>query len=236
MASPKILLVDDTKLFLKLEMEYLKQTAARVLTAENGRQALEIAEREHPDLIFMDLNMPEMDGAACCAAIKADPVMGAIPVILVTSAGADESVELCKNAGCDGFLTKPIDRKAFLEMGRRFLEQINRRERRIPTSFKVLLRINGGENTNAVCVDLSSGGAFVAHPGEVGVEDKVEISMLVSGLSSDLVEAWGRVAWVNPGECRKKPKLPAGFGVEFLSMTEESAALIREFIARQDRG
>ena len=121
MATTKILLVDDTKLFLKLEREYLKQSSVVILTAENGRQALEIARNERPDLIYMDLNMPEMDGATCCAALKADPELRSIPVILVTTAGMSESVEQCKHAGCDGFLTKPIDRKTFLEMGRKFL-------------------------------------------------------------------------------------------------------------------
>jgi CheY-like chemotaxis protein len=234
MATPKILLVDDTKLFLKLEMEYLKQSSAIVLTAENGRQALEIARNSHPDLIFMDLNMPEMDGAACCAAIKADPVLRSIPVILVTTAGMGESREQCRTAGCDGFLTKPIDRKAFLEMGRKFLYKIDRRERRVRCNLKALFRINEQENLYGRCVDVSSHGAYLAFSGEVRNEDKIEVSILVSGSSSDLVEAWGRVSWVNTGAPRKKQVLPEGFGVEFLSVPEESVALLRNFITGQE--
>jgi CheY-like chemotaxis protein len=232
MATPKILLVDDTKLFLKLEKEYLKQSSVVVLTAENGRQALDIARKDRPNLIFMDLNMPVMDGATCCAALKADPDLRSIPVILVTTAGMNESVEECKNAGCDGFLTKPIDRKAFLELGRKFLSNIDRREKRVPTSLKALLRINSRENTYGTCIDLCSRGVFIAYAGEVHIEDKVEVSMLVSGNSTDLVEAWGRVSWVNSGASRKKQKLPEGFGAEFLSIPEESVALIKKFIER----
>ncbi len=232
MATPKILLVDDTKLFLKLEREYLKQSSVTLLTAENGRQALEIARNERPDLIFMDLNMPEMDGAACCAALKADAELSSIPVVLVTTAGMPESVEQCRNAGCDGFLTKPIDRKAFLEMGRRFLSTIDRREKRVLCSLKALLRINNQGNMPGTCIDLCSGGMFIAYAGEVHAEDKVEVGMLVSGNSADLVEAWGRVSWVNAGPFRKKQKLPEGFGVEFLSIPAESLALIKNFIDR----
>jgi CheY-like chemotaxis protein len=234
MVTPKILLVDDTKLFLKLEKEYLKQTSALVLTAENGLEALEIARNERPDLIFMDLNMPEMDGAACCAVIKADPALRSIPVILVTTAGKSESVEQCKNAGCDGFLTKPIERKTFLELGRKFLARIDRRERRVRIDLKVLFRINDMENLYGTCIDLSAGGLFIVYSGEVRDEDRVEVSMLVSGLSTDLVEAWGRVSWVNSGAFRKKPVLPEGFGVQFLSVPEESAALIRQCIAQHE--
>jgi CheY-like chemotaxis protein len=233
MATPKILLVDDTKLFLKLEKEYLKQSSVVVLTAENGRQALEMARSDHPDMIFMDLNMPEMDGAQCCEAIKSDPGLRDIPVILVTTAGMNEGVERCRAAGCDGFLTKPIDRKAFLEMGRRFLSQINRRERRIPTRLKVLFRVNDRENCFGTCVDLSSRGLYLEWNGDVQVDDKVEVSLLVSGNSADLVEAWGRVSWVNAGAVRRKQKLPAGFGVEFLSVPDESLALITRFLERE---
>src|ERR1039457_2919395 len=87
MNTPKILLVDDTKLFLKLEQEYLKHLAVTVLTAENGIEALEIARSQNPDLIFMDINMPVMDGVSCCAAIKADPGLRSIPVVMVTTKG-----------------------------------------------------------------------------------------------------------------------------------------------------
>lgn len=230
MATPKILLVDDTKLFLKLEQEYLKQSSVVVLTAANGREALDIVRHNRPDLIFMDLNMPEMDGVTCCAAIKADPALRSIPVILVTTEGMDESVERCRNAGCDGFLTKPIDRKAFLELGRKFLPDINRREMRVPCSIKVLFRINNRENMYGSCLDLSIRGLYLAFAGEVEVGDKVEVNMLVSGNSDDLVEAWGRVSWVNSGVPRKKQKLPEGFGVEFLAITEESTCLIKQFL------
>jgi CheY-like chemotaxis protein len=230
MATPKILLVDDTKLFLKLEKEYLKQSSVVVLTAENGRQALEIARRDRPDMIFMDLNMPEMDGAQCCKAIKADPELSSIPVVLVTTAGMDEPVD---RAGCDGFLTKPIDRKAFLEMGRKFLSHIDRRERRVPARLKVLFKINERENSYGMCVDFSARGLYIEWNGDVNVDDKIEVSMLVSGNSADLVEAWGRVSWVNAGAARRKQKLPAGFGVEFLSVPEDSLALIRKFLTSE---
>ena len=233
MATKKILLVDDTKLFLKLEREYLKQSSVVILTAENGRQALEIARNERPDLVYMDLNMPEMDGATCCAALKADPELRSIPVILVTTASMSESVEQCKNAGCNGFLTKPIDRKSFLEIGRKFLSTIDRREKRAPCQLKALFSINSLENTYGTCVDLSTHGLYMAFAGEVHIEDKVEVSMLVSGYSTDLVEAWGRVSWVNAGTVRKKQILPEGFGVEFLSIPEESLALIKRFIERE---
>ena len=231
MATPKILLVDDTKLFLKLEQEYLKQSSVMVFTASNGREALEMIRNNRPDLIYMDLNMPEMDGVTCCAAIKADPDLRSIPVILVTTEGHDDSVERCKEAGCDGFLSKPIDRKLFLELGRSFLQNINRRERRVSCRIKVLFRVNSGENMHGTCMDLSTRGLYVVCDRAVEVGDTVEVSMLASGSSDDLVEAWGRIAWSNINPGRKKQRLPEGFGVEFLAITEESVARIQKLLA-----
>ena len=233
MATPKVLLVDDTRLFLKLETEFFKHSSVIVLTAENGRQALETVRRERPDMVYMDLNMPEMDGAACCAAIKADDDLRSIPVVLVTTAGMNSDHEQCRQAGCDGFLTKPVDRKAFLDMGRRFIPGIDRREKRNATRLKVLFRINDGENRYGTCQDISSRGLFIASVGEVTLDDKVEVSMLLSGNSADLVEAWGRVAWVNSGVLRKKQQLPEGFGIEILSMSDESEAMIRRFMGQE---
>ena len=235
MAAPKILLVDDTKLFLRLEQEYLKQSSVAVYTASNGREALETARKIVPDLIYMDLNMPEMNGIECCAAIKADPVLCRIPVILVTTMGTDDSIDQCRRAGCDGFLTKPIDRKAFLDLGRSFLPNINRRERRAVCRLKALFRVNNGEFRNCTCLDLNSRGAYIACEGPITLEDRVDVNVMVSGNSDDLVEAWGRVAWVNTGSSRVKQQLAEGFGVEFLAITDESEGLIKQFMLKASR-
>jgi hypothetical protein len=66
--------------------------------------------------------------------------------------------------------------------------------------------------------------------GDIRAGEDVEVSFLVSGSSSLLIEAWGRVVWVNFGLERSNPELPEGFGVEFLEMTRESGDIIRRFI------
>jgi two-component system, cell cycle response regulator len=127
MSLPRILLVDDVKLFLELEKSYLNLTQAQVLTAANGQEALELVRSKRPDLVFLDLYMPVLDGKACCMAIKDDPELAAIPVVMVTTGGKSEEVDLCRAAGCDGLLTKPIDRSAFLDMVSRFIPSFKRR-------------------------------------------------------------------------------------------------------------
>lgn len=231
MGNSTILLVDDTKLFLELEKEFLTLTDATVITA-NGREALEVARKRLPDLIYMDLHMSEMDGASCCTALKADPVLCATPVIMVSSAGKEEEEAICRRAGCDEHLTKPIDRHRFLELGRRFLAHIERREMRIHCRLNVLFRINY-ENCYGTCINLGMHGMYIGFDGgNIREGEQVEVSFMVSGSGSSLVEAWGRVVWVNAGPDSGSLDLPEGFGVEFLEMTRESGDIIRKFIAQ----
>jgi CheY-like chemotaxis protein len=231
MAKPTILLVDDTKLFLDLEKEFLQQTDAYVFTAANGREALEIARKRLPDLVYMDLHMSDMDGAACCAALKADPVLQGVPVIMVITADEGDQA-ICKGAGCDAYLTKPIDRHLFLELGRSFLAHIDRREMRIYCRLNALFRINY-QNFYGTCINLGMHGMYIGFDGsDFRVGEPVEVSFLVAGSGSLLVEAWGKVAWVNAGAMKNNPELPDGFGVEFLEMTRESGDIIRRFVSQ----
>jgi CheY-like chemotaxis protein len=121
MPLPKILLVDDVQLFVELEKSFLNLVPTDIRTAANGKDALDLVRQERPDLIFMDLYMPVMDGASCCAALKADPEFADIPVVMVTTGGKPEEIEQCRTAGCDGLLTKPVEKSAFREMYNRFI-------------------------------------------------------------------------------------------------------------------
>ncbi len=229
MPTPKILLVDDTKLFLELEKSFLKFSPVRVLTAGNGIEALEIVRKELPDLIYMDLHMPQMDGALCCAVLKGDAALRMIPVIMVTSAGKEEDVRLCREAGCDDFLTKPVNRRVFLEKGRRFLDRIDRREVRISCRTLVKFRAHN-VHFSGLSSDISSGGIFVATDFEIEPKTPVELAFELPETGCLLEEIKGKVAWQNSGKNILKPSLPPGFGVEFTNLTKEAAETIKSFV------
>lgn len=231
MSMPKVLLVDDTKLFLEVEKEFLRKSALSVSTATNGLEALKSIQEERPDLIFMDLHMPEMDGAECCRRIKGDPALKSIPVILVITEGKQADLAACRASGCNAVITKPIDRLAFLETGHRFLSRIDRREERIPCRSTVVFSLHE-ESYYGTSEDLSALGIYIGGECAVRKEDRLDVSFVLPGESSALVEAWGRVAWVNPRESRVKPSLPPGFGFQFLEMTSESRDQLRRFLDR----
>lgn len=231
MSMPKVLLVDDTKLFLEVEKEFLRKSAVTVATATNGLEALKKIQEERPDLIFMDLHMPEMDGAECCRRIKADPALKSIPVILVVAEGKQSDLTACRGSGCNAVMTKPIDRTTFLETGHRFLSRIDRREERISCRTTVVFSLHD-ESYYGTTEDLSALGVYISGECAVRTEDRLEVSFVIPGESSALVEAWGRVAWVNTRENRVKPSLPPGFGFQFLEMTAESRDRLRKFLDR----
>ena len=149
-----ILLVDDVQQCLEVEKKFLKPSRVRVLTARNGVEALAVMRQDRPDLVIMDQQMPKMDGLACCTAIKGDPSLRAIPVILTGNAGASENEDVIRRAGCDDYLEKPVFSKTFLEKVSRFVPGIERRLARIPCRVPVTVRLNGSEMT-CVSEDLS---------------------------------------------------------------------------------
>lgn len=109
MAKKKILLVDDSNTVLLMERMMLSDGRYDLLLAHNGREAVEVALRERPDLVFMDVVMPEMNGFEACKALRAREETRATPVIMVTTRGEPHNVEAGYEAGCSEYITKPFN-------------------------------------------------------------------------------------------------------------------------------
>ena len=229
--TPKVLIVDDVEMFLDLQKRFLKLSSVNVLTARDGVEALRIAKKELPALIFLDLHMPNMNGADCCALIKADPLLNKIPVVMITSEGRADDKALCAKAGCDGYMTKPIDRTVYLETARKFMPAIDRRETRIPYRTKVKFKVFGLTLYGDI-LDISLHGVYMATDHEVDPETIVEIVFAVEEEGSALIQARGRIAWINRKNQKNKESYPAGFGVEFVAATEESNRILKHFVEK----
>jgi CheY-like chemotaxis protein len=228
--TQKVLLVDDVLMFLELERTFLKQTAVQVLTARDGQEALDAVRQESPSLVFMDLHMPRMDGAACCSRLKADPVHKNIPVILITAEGKDDDRKSCVLAGCDGFLTKPLDRRVFLETARHHLATIDRRSTRVACPTRGKFRVFGVTLSGEV-LDVSDGGVYLATSYAIEAGAAIDIVFTLPDAYGTVIQARGRVAWTNRGTALRKPALPEGVGIEFLSIAEGMQTAIRQYIA-----
>jgi len=104
----KVLVVDDVEVVLKLGEILLKRTGSEIIKAKDGRQALALAREHRPDVVLLDLVMPEMNGDVVTRFLKQAPETRDCSVIVVTSKGDDATRERCSSAGADHFLTKPI--------------------------------------------------------------------------------------------------------------------------------
>ncbi|WP_306536465.1 response regulator [Geobacter sp.] len=228
MKTPTILLVDDERFFLSVQRDFLKGSQVAVLTATGGEEALRIAREHRPDLIYLDCRMPEMDGAACCALLKGDKDLRTIPVVMSVQEGKERDREQCLTAGCDGIITKPFDRREFLETGRRFIPEVERRHPRIRCGSLAVFR-RGSASHHGSIEDISFCGVYVVSRCDVGMEDRIRLGFFLPG--SDLIETDARVAWINQGHRRIKPALPEGFGVEFIGIAADAADQVKRFIA-----
>jgi CheY-like chemotaxis protein len=97
---------DDARYFMRLALE---QLGYLIVEAENGAIALEVAEREHPDIILMDLSLPIMDGLAATEKIRSSVGLKGIPIVAVTAHQETDFRAEAKAAGFDAYVTKPID-------------------------------------------------------------------------------------------------------------------------------
>ena len=97
---------DDARYFMRLALE---QLGYLVVEAENGARAIEVAQRERPDIILMDLSLPIMDGLAATQTIRASEGLNGIPIVAVTAHQETDFRVGAKAAGFDAYVTKPID-------------------------------------------------------------------------------------------------------------------------------
>ncbi len=122
MSRKKILLVDDSATTLMMEQMVLRGQAYQIVTAKNGREAVAAAEREMPDLILLDVVMPEMNGFEACRRIREQDATRDVPIIMVTTKGEEQNVETGFESGCNDYITKPINGAELLTKVRGFLE------------------------------------------------------------------------------------------------------------------
>lgn len=116
----KILVVEDIEDNLELVIQILGKRY-QMLEARDGEQGLEVARRELPDLILMDLSLPVLDGWEATRRLKEDPELKSIPVVAITAHAMGGDREKALAAGCDDYLTKPITPGPLREIVKRLL-------------------------------------------------------------------------------------------------------------------
>lgn len=119
--SKRILVVEDQEDNRAILRDLLGSVDYTMIEAVNGAEAVTLAEREKPDLILMDIQLPVMDGYEATRRIKAIPALAATPIIAVTSYALSGDEDKARDAGCDAYVTKPYSPRALLKKMREYL-------------------------------------------------------------------------------------------------------------------
>jgi len=119
----KILIVDDNEINLRLlERIILNNTSCEVVSAFNGIEALDLAQKETPFLIFMDMMMPGMDGYEATSKIKDIPELQKTPIVAVTAVNTKEGIKKVFDCGCEDILQKPISINTVVQLIEKYLK------------------------------------------------------------------------------------------------------------------
>jgi two-component system cell cycle response regulator DivK len=117
----RILIVEDQEDNRAILRDLLSAAGFELIEATNGAEGVELAHRERPDLILMDIQLPVIDGYEATRRIKDNAVLGSIPIIAVTSYALSGDEAKARTAGCDGYITKPFSPRQLLAKVREYL-------------------------------------------------------------------------------------------------------------------
>jgi uncharacterized protein (TIGR02266 family) len=226
MDRKKILIVDDTQLFRELEAVFLARVGD-IVTAVSGKQALELARSEKPDVVVADIDMPGMDGETLCRAIKADRDMCATPVILVTSGESADDHARAVRAHADDILAKPLSRTQLnVSVVRLLRDRESRGLTRVRVDSEVRVRVSRSQSA-AWCVasDLSRGGIFVESHGKLPLDTEVNLDFRLPNHKASLRPS-ARVIWAGRHPTTGMP----GMGLRFVAMDRNSTDCIDEYV------
>jgi two-component system OmpR family response regulator len=116
-----LLIAEDDPLLMPLLKATFRTSGLRILTATTGTQALDLARAERPDLVLLDVGLPEINGYEVCRALKTDPKTSAIPVAMLTARAGPADQGLAAQAGANAYLTKPFSPAQLLDAVRSLL-------------------------------------------------------------------------------------------------------------------
>lgn len=111
----RILIIEDEEQMVEMLKIRLEANNYEVISTHDGKQGLEMAQKQNPDLIILDLMIPKMDGFKVCGLLKKDARYARIPIVMFTARAQESDKRMGKEVGADAYITKPFEPKALLE-------------------------------------------------------------------------------------------------------------------------
>ena len=224
MAKVTVLIADDLRFFLEVESTYLKRGGFEVIAAESGERAVALASQRRPNLVLLDLEMPGMDGAAACAAIRRDPLLSATPIIIMSATSTKEIRERCLKAGCTEFVAKPTKPDELLGIVARILKVRQREADRITVVFNITGNL-GSRQVVGRATNLSTTGLLLETAAAISVGSMLQIEFFLPK-TRYAVKVKGEVA-------RAEQNPDGGFraGVRFTGLSQADQEQILDYVS-----
>lgn len=219
-----ILLVDDVELFLELEKSFLNDSGHQLITAGSGEEALELMQTVSPDLLLLDLYLSGIDGDEVCRRLRSTERWATLPIIMVSAAGQEEELRRCLAAGCDDYLTKPVNKKDLTIKIQRLLDRMTPRNApRVSASLGVQLK-DSQSSLVARTRDISRNGIFIESINCLDVGTIVTVHIDFAG--NKRISRIGIVKRVEHGS-------DPGMGIYFIHPELEGIEALEDFLSRQ---
>ncbi|HKY33115.1 MAG TPA: response regulator [Candidatus Polarisedimenticolia bacterium] len=219
----KILLADDVKLTLATEKAYLEGRNLKVFATSTAAEVRELTGVVQPDLVVLDYEMPDMDGAEVCRQIKENTQTAHIPVLILSVRDDDQIVRRCLEAGAAGFVRKTDGREALLEEVARTLGVPRRRHVRVGCRFSVGIGDDGRLFTGAV-ENISQSGMFLTTDHRFSVGMALRLRFDLPGVDKEI-----RLL----GEVVRSEELTGesfGYGLQFLEIAGDARDGLQQFL------
>jgi CheY-like chemotaxis protein len=226
----KILIADDSKTYLAYVSRLLRKMGySKITLAENGREALKLIAIWMPDVVLLDVDMPDMDGFATLKNIREDKDTSEIPVIIVTDDESAEAADKCSGLGGSGLLGRPPE---IALLHKKLQECIispgSGRRINLRTEFNKKVGItNAGRTEVLMAKSLSEEGVFVVKDDLVPVGTKLEIILPVWGESH--INLAGNVIY-HRGTGKKNPSIPIGMAIKFSGLNDEVSEFLSNYV------
>ncbi len=227
----KILLVDDSPFFLKLITSLLDRSGCNVLTATNAEDAFKLINEERPRLVLLDQYMPDLTGDKICKKIKDTDEIKDTIVIMLSVSNNKSDMDKCFAAGCDEYITKPIDKERLLDCIGKYAPIVKRKYKRVPIYESVKYYHNDVGYSGHIHV-ISKGGAFIMGEHKMPPDSLITLKFSISKIHESL-EVTGKVVW-NLDSKETYPQLLAtaqGMGIQFIEISDEAKNVITRYMA-----
>lgn len=226
--SRRILIVDDSETFLMYLSILLRRMGFDIIPADNGITALKLLRVLMPDIVILDIAMPQMDGLTTLRHIKGDEHTSNIPVIIITVSSNPKYHEECEKLGCTAYLKKPVNVPDVHNTLNGCISFGGKQRQLLRTAFEKRVSVtHNGLTTECHAVSLSEGGIYIRkkNPFHVGTEIKVRVPLENRGT----LNIKGRVIYVK-GIGGNVLKIAPGMAVEFSDMSSHDSETLNSYI------